>query len=47
MNNEGALGLSYQEEIHEGISITMSTVINTKTFHQGGHKAGIGIELTP
>lgn len=45
VNNASQIGLGYQQKLREGITITLSTLIDAKNFNQGGHKYGIGIEM--
>jgi len=44
LSNNGQIGLSYQQKIKDGITLNLSSLIEGKTFNQGGHKVGIGIE---
>jgi len=44
VGNTGQVGLSYQQKIRDGITLTLSSLIEGKTFNQGGHKIGLGIE---
>jgi len=44
VSNTGQIGLSYQQRIRDGITLTLSSLIEGKTFNQGGHKIGLGIE---
>lgn len=45
VSNVGQIGLSYQQKVCNGITLTLSTLIESKTFNQGGHKVGVGLEL--
>jgi len=45
INNSSQIGLSYQHKLQEGVTMTLSSLIEGKNFNQGGHKIGIGIEM--
>lgn len=45
INNSSQLGLSYQQRLRPGITLTLSTLIDGKNFNQGGHKLGLGLEM--
>lgn len=45
VDNSSHLGLSLQQKLHEGVTLTMSTQIDAKNFNQGGHKIGMALEL--
>jgi len=45
VNNSSQVGLTYQQKLREGVTLTMSTLIEGKNFNQGNHKYGIGVEL--
>lgn len=45
VNNNSQIGLSYQQKIRSGVSLTLSTSIEGKNFNQGGHKVGLGIDF--
>lgn len=45
VNNNSQIGLSYQQKIRDGISLTLSTSIEGKNFNQGGHKVGLGVDF--
>lgn len=47
VSNVGQFGLSFQQKVRDGISLTFSTLLETKTFNQGGHKFGVGLEFEP
>jgi len=44
LSNSGQIGLSYQQKVRDGVTLTLSSLIEGKTFNQGGHKIGVGIE---
>lgn len=45
LNNSSQIGLSYQQKIADGVTATMSALVEGKNFNQGGHKLGIGIDF--
>ncbi|KAK2147656.1 hypothetical protein LSH36_543g05016 [Paralvinella palmiformis] len=45
VNNNSQIGLSYQQKLRDGVSVTLSTSIEGKNFNQGGHKVGLGIDF--
>lgn len=47
VNNTSQIGLGYTQKLRDGITLTLSAMIDGKNFNQGGHKLGIGLELEP
>ncbi|KAB0793489.1 hypothetical protein PPYR_13109 [Photinus pyralis] len=45
VNNASQIGLGYQQRLRDGITITLSTLIDGKNFNNGGHKIGLALEL--
>jgi len=45
INNSSQIGLGYQQKLRDGITITLSTLIDGKNFNQGGHKIGLALEM--
>lgn len=45
VNSNSQVGLSYQQKVGENVSLTLSTMVEAKTFNQGGHKIGLGLEF--
>jgi len=45
INNSSQIGLGYQQKIRDGVTLTLSTLIDGKNFNQGGHKVGLSLEL--
>jgi len=45
VNNASQVGLSYQQKIRDGVSLTLSSLVEGKTFNQGGHKIGLGLDF--
>lgn len=45
VNNSSQIGLAYQQKVRDGVSLTLSTLVEGKNFNQGGHKIGIGVDF--
>ena len=45
INNSSQIGLGYQQTLRQGITLSLSTLIDGKNFNQGGHKVGLALEL--
>lgn len=45
VNNASQVGLGYQQKLRDGITLTLSALIDGKNFNAGGHKIGAGLEL--
>jgi len=45
VNNASQIGLGYQQTLRDGITLTLSTLIDGKNFSNGGHKVGLALEL--
>jgi len=45
VNNSSQIGLSYQQKLRDGVTATLSTLIDGKNFNAGGHKVGVALEL--
>ncbi|GIX98027.1 voltage-dependent anion-selective channel protein 2 [Caerostris darwini] len=45
VNNNTQIGLSFTHRLRKGIQLTLSALIDGKSFNQGGHKIGLGLEL--
>lgn len=45
VNNQSQVGLGYQQKLRDGITLTLSTLIDAKNFNAGGHKIGCALEL--
>jgi len=45
VNNASEIGLGYQQKLRQGITLTLSSLLDAKNFNHGGHKLGIGLEL--
>ncbi|KAL7741375.1 hypothetical protein ACLKA6_013815 [Drosophila palustris] len=45
INNKVEVGLGYQQKLREGISMSISTIIDGMNITDGNHKFGIGLSL--
>nr|AWG72115.1 voltage-dependent anion channel [Recilia dorsalis] len=45
VNNNSQIGLSYQQKLREGVTMSLSTLIDGKNFNEGGHKIGFSLEM--
>jgi voltage-dependent anion channel protein 2 len=45
VNNTSQIGLGITHRLRQGITLSLSTMIDGKNFNQGGHKLGLGFEL--
>lgn len=45
VNNASQIGLGYQQKLRDGITLTLSTLVDGKNFNAGGHKIGVALEL--
>jgi len=45
VNNDCQVGLSYQQTIKDGVTVTLSSNIDGNKLNAPGHKIGVGIEL--
>lgn len=45
VNNSSQVGLGYQQKLRDGVTLTLSTLIDGKNVQQGGHKLGLALEL--
>jgi len=46
INNKSELGLGYQQKLRDGVTVTLSTLVNSGNFSAGGHKVGLALEMT-
>ncbi|XP_014781329.1 voltage-dependent anion-selective channel protein 2 [Octopus bimaculoides] len=46
INNSSQLGLGYSQKLRDGVVLTLSTLVEGKNFNAGGHKLGLGLELS-
>lgn len=45
INNASQIGLAYQQKVRDGVTLTLSSLVEGKNFNQGGHKVGLGIDF--
>lgn len=45
VNNASQVGLSYQQKVRDGVTLTLSSLVEGKNFNQGGHKLGLGVDF--
>ncbi|XP_066992475.1 voltage-dependent anion-selective channel [Anabrus simplex] len=45
VNNASQIGIGYSQKLREGITVSLSALIDGKNFNQGGHKIGVALEL--
>jgi len=46
INNKSELGLGYQQKLRDGVTVTLSTLVNSGNINAGGHKIGLGLEMS-
>lgn len=45
INNSSQIGLGISHRLRDGIKLTLSAMIDGRSFNQGGHKLGLGLDL--
>lgn len=45
VNNLSQIGLSYSQQLRDGVKLILSALIDGKNINGGGHKLGLGIEI--
>ena len=45
VNNLSQVGLSYTQQLRDGVKLILSTLVDGKNINGGGHKLGLGLEL--
>merc|ERR1712083_678503 len=45
INNKSEIGLGYQQKLRDGVSVTLSTLVNSGSINAGGHKVGMALEM--
>lgn len=45
VDNSNQIALGYQQKLREGVTLTLSTLVDGKNFNAGGHKVGLALEL--
>lgn len=46
ITNDALVGLSYSQNLNNGINMTLSSLIDGKNLNVGGHKLGLGLEFS-
>jgi len=45
VNNSGAMGFGYSHKLREGVTLTLSSLLQGNKLNEGGHKLGLGVEF--
>jgi len=45
INNKCEIGLGYQQKLRDGVTVTLSTLVNSGNLNAGGHKVGMSLEM--
>jgi voltage-dependent anion channel protein 2 len=45
INNKSEVGLGYQQKLRDGVTVTLSGLVNGGALQQGGHKVGMALEF--
>jgi len=45
VNNLSQIGLSYSQQLRDGVKLFLSALVDGKNINGGGHKLGLGLEL--
>merc|ERR1711994_860339 len=45
-NTNTKFGLGYQQKLRDGVTVTLSTLVNGANFNAGGHKIGVSLEMS-
>jgi len=45
INNKSEIGLGYQQKLRDGVTVTLSTLVNSGNINAGGHKVGLSLEM--
>merc|ERR1712126_635071 len=46
VNNNSEVGLGYQQKLRDGVTLTLSTLVNGANINAGGHKFGVSLEMS-
>jgi len=46
VNNASQIGLGFSHRLRSGVTLSLSAMIDGKNFNQGGHKLGMGFDLS-
>jgi len=47
VNNLSQIGLSYTQQLRDGVKLVLSGIVDGKNINGGGHKLSLGLELEP
>lgn len=47
VNTASQIGLGYSQKLNDGVTLTMSLLVDAKNINAGGHKIGFGFEFCP
>lgn len=45
VNNQGQIGLSYQQDLRSGVKLTLSGLVEGRNINAGGHKLGVSLDF--
>ena len=45
VNNQGQIGLSYQQDLRTGVKLTLSGLVEGRNINAGGHKLGVSLDF--
>jgi len=46
VNNSGQIGVGYSHKLREGVTLTLSSLLQGNKLNEGGHKLGLGVEFS-
>lgn len=47
VNNQGQVGVSYSQNVRDGVKLTLSTLVEGRNLNAGGHKLGVALDFEP
>lgn len=47
VNNLGQVGVSYSQNVRDGVKLTLSSLIDGRNINAGGHKLGVALDFEP
>ncbi|KAL5469530.1 hypothetical protein EMCRGX_G030795 [Ephydatia muelleri] len=47
VNNLGQVGISYSQNVRDGVKLTLSTLVDGRNINAGGHKLGVALDFEP
>merc|ERR1711915_818280 len=45
VNNKAMVGIGYQHKMRDGVTLTLSTLVDGKNLNSGGHKLGLALDF--